>query len=177
METHLGTNLVTWLAIFPVLIIVAVGIIWYLLKARGSPVKRIALIAGGIFAFIGFTVILLGVYYHLNPTFAIAFQFYTYSNLAPKADPFLQSDGYAGNILMMREVLNNDGRITLLSHPNQESPIEVSIFTPGRYIQGQLLNDVLTIPQDSEGSLPRVMKTSLWWALTKDLYTMTGSAN
>ncbi len=177
METHLGTNLITWLVVFPILVIAAAGLVWHLLKTNWSSAKKIIMIAVGFFAYIGFSVIVLCVYYHLSPSFATTFRFYTYSTMAPKADPFLKSDGYAGNVLMMREVFKNDGRITLLTHPNLESPIEVSIFTPGRYIQGQLLNDVLTIPQDSEGSLPRIMKTSLWWALTKNLYTVVGSTN
>jgi hypothetical protein len=34
-------------------------------------------------------------------------------------------------------------------------------FVPGQYIQGQLMDNVLSIPKDSPESLPRVMKSSL----------------
>lgn len=177
METHLGTNLITWIVIFPILTIAVVGLVWYILKTNGPPAKKMAMIAVGFFAFVGFSVIVLCIYYHSSPSFATTFRFYAYSTLAPKADPFLQSNGHAGDVLIMREVRNEDGRITLINHPNPESPIEISIFTPGKYIQGQLLNDVLTIPQDTNDSLPRIMKTSLWWALTKNIYSITGTVN
>lgn len=87
MESHLGTNLITWWIIFPVLAIAAAGIIWYLSKVKGTLIKKVAMITGGFFAFIGFTVILLGVYFHLNPAFAGTFKFYAYSTLTSE-NPF-----------------------------------------------------------------------------------------
>ena len=175
MEPHLGTNLITWLVIFPVLVIVAVGIIWYLTKIKGPLVKRVAIITGGFFAFIGFTVILLGVYYHLNPAFASTFKFYAYSTLAPDGDPFQVSEGDYNPVLIRHEVHKEDGQIKFLSNLKPDLPYYVFLFTSGKYIYTKIDNGVLTIPTDTPGSEPSVTETSLWWALTKDLYRVNYS--
>lgn len=166
---HIGTNLVSWIVILPILIIVAIGIIWYLTKVKGSLLKRVATIASGLFTFIGFSVILLGVYYHLNSAFAGTFKFYAYSTLAPQGSPFNVSKGGYGTILMSSEVYNDAGQIKLLSQLKPNLPSYVTVFSSGQYINTKIDNGVLTIPPDVAGSELQVNKTSLWWALTKDL--------
>ncbi|MDZ7798874.1 MAG: hypothetical protein U5L76_04660 [Patescibacteria group bacterium] len=170
MESHLGTNLITWLVIFPVLLIVAGVIIWYLTKIKGSLVKKVTMIMAGFFAFIGFAVILLGVYYHLNPAFASGFKFYTYSTLAPEGNPFEISEGDYTPVLIQNEVYKEDGQIKFLSNLKPDLPYYVALFSSGKYIYTKVDNGVLTIPADTPGLEPSVTKTSLWWALTKDLY-------
>jgi len=175
MESHLGTNLMTWLVIFPVLIIVAGVIIWYLTKIKGSLLKKVTMIIAGFFAFIGFAVVLLGVYYHLNPAFAAGFKFYAYSNLAPEGNPFEISEGNYAPILIQNAVYKEDGQIKLFSGLRPDLPFYVFLFTSGKFINTKINNDVLTIPQDTPDSEPSVINTSLWWALTRDLYKLNYS--
>jgi len=175
MESHIGTNLVTWLVIFPVMVVVAGGIIWYIVRIKGALVKRVTMIVGGFFAFIGFSVILLGVYYHLNPAFAGGFRFYAYSALAPDGNPFQISEGGYGPVLLMNEVYTKDGQTKLLSSFRPDLPKYVYVFTSGKYIYTKIDDDVLTIQPDVAGSESNITKTSLWWALTKDLYKLNSS--
>ncbi len=176
MGAQLGSNIVTWFVIFPLLIIIAVGIVWFIVKLQATPWKRTGIAVASLFAFVGFAAVLLGLYYHVNSTFAESFKFYGYSALAPKGNPFQESDGYTGRILMTREVLKKDRQVNLLNHPNPASPTEVSMFTPGQYIQAQIQDAIVAIPTDTSASLPRVIKTSLWWALTKDLSKINQTA-
>ena len=125
----------------------------------------------------GFAIILVGFYYHLSPTFASTFRFYAYTALAPKDDPFQVSEGDYRPILMLRDVTKKNGEVSLLYHPNPDYPTLVSIFTQGKFIEANLYNDILSIPNTEAGSLPRVTKTSLWWALTKDLGSQISTAD
>jgi len=175
MESHLGTNLITWLVIFPVLLIVAGLIIWYLTKLKGSLVKKVAMIMAGFFAFIGFAVVLLGVYYHLNPAFAFGFKFYAYSNLAPEGNPFEISEGEYTPILAQNVVYKEDGQIKLFSGLRPDLPYYLFLFTSGKYINTKINNNILTIPPNTPDSEPSVINTSLWWALTRDLYKYNDS--
>jgi len=175
MESHLGTNLITWLVIFPVLIIVAGVIIWYLTKIKGSLLKKVTMIIAGFFAFIGFAVVLLGVYYHLNPAFAAGFKFYAYSNLAPKGNPFEISEGNYAPILIQNAVYKEDGKIKLFSGLRPDLPYYVSLFTSGKYVYTKIDDGVLNIPPDTPDSEPSIINTSLWWALTKNLYESISS--
>ena len=78
---------------------------------------------------------------------------------------------------MMSEVYTKDGQTKLLSSLRPDLPAHVYVFTSGRYIYTKIDDDVLTILPDADGSEPNVTKTSLWWALTKDLYKIVGSTN
>ncbi len=160
----------SWFIIFPILIIVAAGIIWFVVKTRATPLKRTGLAVGALFTFVGFAVVLFSIYYQFDKVFATSFQFYSYAALAPKGDPFLEHDGYTGRILMVRDVLHKDGQVVILNHPNPDYPTEVALYTPGKYIQAQVKDNIVTIPADTSTSLPRVIRTSLWWALTKDIF-------
>ncbi|MFH0952364.1 MAG: hypothetical protein V1838_04215 [Patescibacteria group bacterium] len=170
MESHLGTNLITWLVIFPVLIVAVSLIIWYLAKIKVSLVKRVTMIMAGFFAFVGFAVVLLGVYYHLNPAFAAGFKFYAYSTLAPEGNPFKISEGDYTSVLVQNVVYKEDGQIKLFSGLKRDFPYYLFLFTSGKYINTKIDDGVLTIPADTPGSEPSVTNTSLWCALTKDLY-------
>jgi hypothetical protein len=183
MQANLGLNYVSFAVIMPLILIAVVVLIIFIIKSKGSLWKRISLIVGSFFTLIGFTFVLLGVYFYLSPTFANSFRFYAYTAFAPtyatfvptytavatNSNPFTQSDGYIGRILMMRDVMRTNGQLTVLDHPNASVATVVSLFVPGQYIQGQLMDNVLSIPEDTSGSLPSVTKTSLWWALTRDL--------
>ncbi len=168
--------MITWYVIFPILVIAATGITWLIFKLNVSPWKRVGVTAIGVFAFIGFAVVLLGVYFQTNKVFASSFRFYGYSALA-EANPFDAENGDLEPALMRWGVFNEDGTFKLYYHPNPEAPTESLIFAPGKYILAQLEDGVLTIPQDVPNSEPRITHTSLWWALTKDLYRLSASAN
>lgn len=169
MEAELGKNWIPLLVLLPIVIIVAVLIVWFISRTQISRWMRVVLGVGGFFALFGFTVALLAVYYQLSSTFAGTFRFYAYSAFAPEGDPFaMQGEGYQ-SALMLRGVANTNGEITLLNHLNSEFPTIVYVFTPGKFITADLQDDVLTIPATEPGALPRVIATSLWWALTKDL--------
>ncbi len=169
METALGTNLITWLVIFPILAIVAVVIIWSIAKMGGAFKKKIAMIVAGLFAFAGFALVLIGIYFRLNPTFANTFRFYAYSALAPNDNPFQVSKGNYTPIVMRTEVYNDNGQIKFLSQLRPDIPSYITVFTSGRYINTKVNSGVLTVSPDLPGSERQTTKTSLWWALTKDL--------
>lgn len=168
--------MMTWYVIFPILLIAAAGITWFIFKLNASRWRRVGATAIGVFAFIGFSVVVLGVYFQTNKTFASSFRFYGYSALA-EADPFNTENGELSPTLMRWGVRNEDGAYKLYYHPNPEAPTESLIFAPGKYIMAQLKDDVLTIPKDIPNSEPRITHTSLWWALTKDLYRLNTSSN
>lgn len=175
MEAQLTTNPIPLFILLPILIIVAVGTGWLIVKTRINLWKRLVLAVGGIFALFGFAILLFVVYYHVSHTFAGTFKFYAYSALAPDGDPFEKSNVDSQPVIMMRDVASSDGAVRLLYHPNPESPIIVYLFTQGKYITADLQDDALTIPDTKPGSLPRVINTSLWWALTKNIYNETSS--
>jgi hypothetical protein len=172
MESQLGTNMMTWYVIFPILVIAAAAIVWFVVKMQVAPCKRVAIVAISLFAFIGFAVVVLGVYYQINKPFAGSFKFYAYSTLAPdQRDPFTEHNTEQ-SVLMMRAVGYGDGEVRTLYHQNPDYPTLVYLFVPGKFITADLLNDVLTIPEVDADSFPRVEHTSLWWALTKDPYKL-----
>ncbi|MFA6272189.1 MAG: hypothetical protein WC693_03710 [Patescibacteria group bacterium] len=166
MQANLGLNYVSIAVIMPLILIAAVVLIIFIIKSKGSLWKRISLIVGSFFTLVGFTFVLLGIYFYLSPTFANSFRFYAYTAVAQNSNPFTESDGYIGRVLMIRDVMRTNGQLTVLNHPNPSAATAVSLFVPGQYIQGQLQDSVLSIPKDSPES---VTKTSLWWALTRDL--------
>lgn len=172
MGTQFGTNIITWYVIFPILLIVASCVIWFVVKLRVTLWKRVAFAVGSLFALIGFAVVVLGVYYQASTTFASSLKFYTYSTFAPdKRDPF-ETHSSDQPVLMMRDVGYSNGEVRLLHHPNPEVATIVYLFTPGKFITADLKNDVLTIPEVQIGNSPRIEHTSLWWALTKDPYKL-----
>ena len=177
MESRLGLNPTLLSILLPILIIAALAIIWLIAKARLSLWRRIAFVAGGLFALFGFAVAFLIVYYQISPIFADTFRFYAYSALAPAGDPFQKSENGYQTVIMMREVSHQDGRVSLLYHPNPEWPTIVYLFTPGKFITADLKNDTLTIPAVETGSLPMVIPTSLWWALTRNIHSQVSSVD
>ncbi|MFA6198053.1 MAG: hypothetical protein WC734_02735 [Patescibacteria group bacterium] len=181
---NFGTNMITWYVIFPVLLIGLAGIIWFIFKMSVSPWKRVGITAISIFAFFGFTVAVLGVYYQFNKPFAAAFKTYSYSALAPdyalsayhptNNDPFqLPERGY-GPMLATLEVYKENGQTKILRIPRNNTKWSGYIYTPGKWSIVDIENDVMTIAKDSD-SKPLVTHTSLWWALTKDVYSMNAS--
>jgi hypothetical protein len=175
MESQFGANITTWYVIFPILAIAAAAIFWFVVKIKVTPWKRVAMAVVSIFAFIGFAVVMLGVYYHVNKQFAGSFKFYAYSAFAPdQRDPFAEHNT-AQSVLMMREVGYSDGEVRMLYHPNPDYPTLVYLFVPGKFITADLKDNVLTIPEVDADSSPRVEPTSLWWALTKNLYSLVSS--
>lgn len=176
MEAELGMNWVPLFVLFPIVIIAIVVITWFVAKAHVTAWKRVILSIGGIFSIFGFVVTLFVLYYQLSPTFAGTFRFYAYTVFAPEGDPFeMQEEGYQP-ALMLRGVANTGGEVTLLNHPDPEFPTIVYLFTPGKFITTDLQDDVLSIPITQPGSLPRVISTSLWWALSKDIFSEVSSA-
>lgn len=174
METHLVTNWIPLGVLLPILIIVSAGIVWLIAKANVVLWKRATLSVGGFFAIFGFAIALFIVYYHISTVFSDTFKFYAYSTFAPAGDPFEKLNSNQ-RVVMMREVANNDGEVSLLYHPNPEVATVVYLFTPGKYITADLKDDVLTIPEVDADDLPRVINTSLWWALTKNIYNVVSS--
>ncbi len=176
----------TWYVIFPILLIAAAGIVWLIFKMNVSPWKRVGITAIGIFAFFGFAMAVLGIYYQVNKPFAGAFKFYAYSALAPDYafaayhptdnDPFqLPEKGY-GSMLITLGVHKENGQTKILRIPRDNTKFGAYVFSPGKWSIADIQNDVITIPQDVPGSEPNVTKTSLWWALTKDVYKLEQSA-
>jgi hypothetical protein len=174
-----GTNAVTYYLILPIVAIAAGLIAWAIIKAHVSPWKRAGLVAGGVFAFFGFVVAVGIVYYHTSLPFAGAFRFYAYSVLAPgqdkiasAKDPFQAADGYEGMIVEMRDVYKKDGQVRLVHSVTPGfGDYGAYVFVPGKWITVNQTDDVLTVREASQYfSGPGVTKTSLWWALTKDLY-------
>ena len=177
MGSQWGTNATTLYVILPILLLAVAAIILLVVRVQVTPWKRVAIAAGSIFAFIGFMVVVLGVYYRVNSTFASSFKFYAYSALAPdRRDPFVEHASDQ-SILMLRGVGYSDGEVRLLYHPNPDYPTLVYLFTPGKFITADLKNDVLTIPEVTNGNSSRVEHTSLWWALTKNLYRIEMPTN
>ncbi|USN53693.1 MAG: hypothetical protein H6760_00795 [Candidatus Nomurabacteria bacterium] len=169
--------MITWWVIFPILILAAVGIIWMIAKMKLSPMKRAGMIVGGIFTFIGFSVVVLGVYYQLSMHFSGTFQIYAYSNFAPNNDPFNEVVGSDGRLLTMQGVKQEDGKVFFVKHPDPDYPTGLFVFTPGKMIVAEEKDNQITIPEDVPGSLSNVTKTSLWWALTKDIYLLESKAS
>jgi len=179
MDLQFGSNTTTYYVILPLLIILAALIIWLVVKIKVSVGKKVALSFMGLLAFLGFAMITLWVYYLVDDSFAGTFKFYAYSALAPGEDPFLQSDGYNSQVLAMTEVYVKDGNVRIPESLSfQEEDYGWYLFLPGRWMTAGQIDRVL-IPRE-EGpyfSGPSVVETSLWWALTKDIYTGVSDAS
>jgi len=175
MESQLGINTTTYYVILPLLVIVVAAIIWFVAKMKATVWKRVTLSVVGLFAFVGFSVITLCIYYQVNDSFAGTFKFYAYSALAPdERDPFTDHSD-SQSILMMRAVGYSDGEVRMQYHPNPYAPTITYLFVPGKLITANLQDDVLTYFVNKKKA---VENTSFWWALTKDIYTLIAdSAN
>lgn len=169
MSTYLGTNTFFLSVLLPVFILALVGIVWLVVRAHVTPWKKIGLAIGGLFALLGFYGAVLCVYYKTNANFAGTFRFYAYSALAPAGNPFETPNNDYRQALVLREVVNKDGVISFLKHPNPNYPTTVAVFAPGKFIEADLNNDTLTVPPPPQDSTGVVTHTSLWWALTKNL--------
>jgi hypothetical protein len=169
METHLGTNPIPLFVLLPIWVVAAASIVWTILKTQVKLWRRLALAGGGLLALFGFAVLLVGFYYKISPTFANTFRFYVYSALAPnKRDPFNNQNSNQ-SVIMMRSVGYSHGELRLQYNPNPDYPTIVYLFTPGKIITADLKNDTLTVPTKESGSMPRILHSSLWWALTQSI--------
>jgi hypothetical protein len=169
MVDYFATNMLTWYVIFPILLLAAATIVLLVIKAKLSPWKRVGMATGGLFAFIGFSFVVLTMYYLTSTVFASSFRFYAYTVFA-ESDPFQTENGKLSSSLMRWGVQNQNGTYKLFYHPNPNAPTVSLIFAPGEFIEAQLKDGVLTIPETSPGSTPRITKTSLWWALNANMY-------
>lgn len=167
MESQFGANTTTWYVIFPILVIIAALIILFVVKMKTTAWKRTVIAIGGLFAFIGLTVVIFSVYYHTSTVFSNTFKFYALSTFSiSENDPFTATNNYQ-SVIMTRGLQNDNGEVKLASHPNPYAPTPTYLFVSGKFIIADLFNDVLTIPDDD---LKRVEQTSLWWALTKNIF-------
>ncbi len=177
MTAQLGTNYLPLAVGLPILALAAIGIGWMIKKNIAATWKRIVMAVVGIFALFGLAAVLLIASFHANISFADTFRIYAYTALAPSGDPFQFAREEFHPVLMMRDVANVDGTVTQISHPNPDYPTLIAIFAPGKYIEADMKDDAFTIPSIEAGSLPRVIKTSLWWALTSNIHNLVSSAN
>ncbi|MDD5567307.1 MAG: hypothetical protein PHH01_03885 [Patescibacteria group bacterium] len=175
MEPQLGTNTTTWYVIFPILLIALAGTIWFIVKMKTVLWKKIVLSIVGLFSFLGFAGLVLGIYYQTSKVFSGSFNFYAYSVLAPEQDPFDIPEGDYDSVLATFGVYKKDGKLKVLHVPNSKTDYGAYIFSQGKWIVVDINDNVITIPEDIPGSEPHVTKTSLWWALTKDLYRLNES--
>lgn len=169
MNTYLGTNTFFLYILLPIFILALAGVAWLVMRVRVTAWKKVGLTVCGLFALLGFYGTVLCIYYKTSPTFAGTFRFYAYSALAPAADPFETPNNDYRQALVLREVVNKNGVISFLKHPNPDYPTIVTVFAPGKFIEADLNGDTLIIPTPPQDSLGVVTKTSLWWAMTKDL--------
>ncbi len=177
MDTHLGVYILPFVIVLAGVVAVGVGCTWVIIKTAGNLWKRLVLGVGGVLAMLGVATVLIMAMFHFNPSFADTFRIYAYTKLAMSKDPFLFADQEFHPVLMMRDVANKDGKITQISHPNPNYPTLVAMFASGKYIEADMIDDVFTIPRTPAGSLPRVIDTSLWWALTTNIHNLVSSAN
>ncbi len=174
MESQFGTNTTTWYVIFPILAIIAALIILFVVKIKTTAWKRTAIAVGGLFAFIGFTVVVFGVYYQTSTVFSNTFKYYALSAFSiSENDPFTATNNFQ-SVIMMREVQNDKGEVKLFSLPNPYAPTTTTLFVRGKFITANLQNNVLTYLENEETA---VENTSLWWALTKNIYTAVYDAS
>jgi len=178
MDLQTGSNATTYYIVLPLLIILGVLIIWLVVKTKVSAGKKVALSFMGLIAFLGCATITLWIYYLVDDSFAGTFKFYAYSALAPGKDPFLQSEGYYGPVLAMSEVHVRNGEVSWLESPSfSDIDHGWQLFLPGRWLTVGESNRVLAV-REGDPFFPdsNEIKTSLWWALTKDIYTGIGKA-
>ncbi len=175
MNEQIGTNMVTWFVILPILVIAAAVIVWLVIKTHVTPWKRTGLAVAGLFAFIGFAFVLLGVYYNTSETFAGSFKFYAYSALAPQQEPFDIAEGGYGSVLATFEAYKENGALKVLRVPKSSAKYGAYIFSPGKWTVVDISDDVITLQEDAN-SQPNITQTSFWWALTKNLYRSTVNA-
>lgn len=174
MESQFGANTTTWYIIFPILIIIAVLIILFVVKMKTTVWKRTAIAIGGLFAFIGLTVVIFGVYYNTSTVFSNTFKYYALSAFSmSENDPFTATNT-TQSIIMMREMKNDNGKVSILSLSNPYVPTPTILFVPGKFIHASLQNDKLIYLENKETA---VKNTSLWWALTKNIFTAVYDAS
>ncbi|MEK7631870.1 MAG: hypothetical protein AAB445_03320 [Patescibacteria group bacterium] len=173
MDPQLGTNTFFLYVLLPIFILALAGVVWMVVKMHATAWKKLGFAIAGLFALLGFYGAVLCVYYKASHTFAGTFQFYAYSALAPAGDAFQTPNNNYQQVMVMREVKNKDGVISFLKHPNPDYPAYVYLFAPGKFTYVEVKDDTLTVPA---APLPSTTRTSLWWALTKDLSKLVASA-
>ncbi len=176
MDPQFNTNMTTWYVIIPILVVGLALLIWFIVKMKTSVRKRILLLVVSAFAFFGFTISVLTVYYHLNDPFAAMFRFYAYSKLAPDKDPFTNTDIPDKSVIRMlfvTEGYREDGHVHISNlSPYFDYDYAGYLFTPGKWQWIQMDNDILTIQDSDKNGQPDIIDTSLWWALSKDPFRM-----
>ncbi|MFA6588107.1 MAG: hypothetical protein WCT08_03485 [Patescibacteria group bacterium] len=180
MDPQFDINTTTFYFIIPLIVIGLVGLIWFFVKMKTTPWRRITLAVISLFAFFGFVTGVLAVYYQVNDAFAGMFKFYAYSKLAPESDPFTQPDDPNGiiSVLGMTEVHKENGEVKLAELPSSVNfDYAGYIFSPGKWQWVELVDRTLQIRDLDENGEPDIINTSLWWALTNDPYKLSGSAN
>ncbi len=174
MESQFGVNTTTWYVIFPILAIIAVIIILFVVKMKTTVWRRTAIAIGGLFAFVGVTVVVLGVYYQMSTVFSYTFKYYALSTFSISEDnPFTATNNYQ-SVIMTRGLQNDNGEVKIASHPNPYAPTPTILFVQGKFIDASIQNDTLTYLEDEESA---VEETSLWWALTKNIFEVVYDAS
>lgn len=172
MEPHLGTNWIPLVVLLPLALIVAIGIGWLIAKTKVEKWKRVTFGIVGIFAVFGFAITIVTIYYNISSQFAGTFNFYAYSALAPGKDPFQDTTNETEPVLMIRDVWAKGRTGELVKFPNPDGELVTYLFVPGKFIEARLKDNTLNIPKTEKGGLPAITKTSLWWALSKDLHKL-----
>lgn len=174
MESQFGVNTTTWYVIFPILVIIAIIIILFVVKIKTTVWKQTAIAIGGLFAFIGLTVVIFGVYYNTSTVFSNTFKYYALSAFSiSEDDPFTATNNYQ-SVIMTRGMQNDNGEVKIASHPNPYAPTPTILFVRGKFIDASIQNDTLTYLEDEESA---VEETSLWWALTKNIFEVVYDAS
>jgi len=113
--------------------IIATLIILFVVKMKTTAWKRTAIAVGGLFAFIGFTAVVFGVYYHTSTVFSNTFKYYALSAFSiSENDPFTATNNYQ-SVIMTRGLQNDNGEVKIASHPNPYAPTPTILFVPGKF--------------------------------------------
>jgi len=178
MDPQFNTNMTTFYLIIPLLVIGLAALVWFIIKMKTTVWKRVTLSIVALFAFFGFTVGVLTVYYHFNDAFAGMFKFFAYTKLAPGDDPFVQTDGSSEiiQVLGVTDVTRENGQVIV---PDYKKVLDVDyagyLFTPGKWQWVKVKDRVMSIQDADNNGQPDIINTSLWWALTNDPYKLTAS--
>lgn len=180
MDTQFDPNMTTWYVVIPLLVLGAAALVWFVCKMRVALWKRVTLAVISVFAFFGFATGVLAAYYTWNEPFSAMFKFYAYTKLAPDQDPFTQTNGDNGKILKMLVTLEGhkeDGKVLVAQPPaSMDADYVGYLFTPGTWQTVRVKDYHMTVPDDDKNGQPDTTKTSLWWALTNNPFSLTASA-
>ncbi len=165
---QLATNTTTWYVILPIMLIMLAGIIWFIIGLKTVIWKKVVMILLGFFSFIGFSAVLLSVYYQTSTVFSGSFDLYAYSVFAPERDPFDIPEGDYDTVLATFGVYKENGELKVMRVPNSSTQYGAYLFSPGKWMVVDVNDDVITLSE----SEPNITEMSFWWAMTKDLYNL-----